>query len=569
MLIYVKFGKEVFMKRFRSLCVVMFFLMAAMMFLPVNAYADGGAGTIENKVKVLMEYSDGTTVPVPETEVGIVGGLLDTKFLLGSEYYICDDEGKVNFRQTSRITDMRFKLPAKWQDKVNTEEARAEYNAKLMGTFRYYDYKADIKNNRFRVGMPLAWTTVDTTIYLKAGKFKVNFTGEGITDFTNEVEYLKTVKEPAVPSREGYTFKGWYNGNEAFKFSNPITDDIELKTVWEKNIYTVTFRDNGEDIIKVERVVHGEKVKQPADIEREGYIFKGWYKGWEKFDFDTQITKNITLNARLEAIQYRVKFNSAGGKSVPEEWVLHGDKVTEPKTKRLGYKFIGWFKGSEKFDFNTSIKENITLTAKWEVIKFTVTFKDEGKILEEKIVKYGRKVEKPNNPEKEGYKFVGWYRYGEPFDFDSEIFENITLIAEWEEDTKFASKPVSFYVYNRISKGKMSLRAMYFVSLDKTGAYISNADKLKWDTLGWPIKYYYVNKNDIDKSSKLYNEDGTELNVKNLINTEWINTNMNEKYKNRNSELRVYRLTKANDEPIHVDLALYDLDKNKWVHELD
>ena len=34
---------------------------------------------------------------------------------------------------------------------------------------------------------------------------------------------------------------------------------------------------------------------------------------------------------------------------------------------------------------------------------------------------------------REGYTFIGWYLNEQPFDFDTPIIENITLIAKWHE----------------------------------------------------------------------------------------------------------------------------------------
>lgn len=186
------------MKKFKSLCFAMAFFMALAMLLPTSAYAAKSAGTIKNNVKVVMEYADGGTVAIPAAKVGVKGGLLGTKFLLGSEYHECDENGKVNFRQTSRITDMYFELPEVWSDKVETDGARAEYRAKLIGNFRYRNYKANITNNKFRVGMPLAWTTVDTTIYLKAKYFTVFFDKGDYNAENLLVEYLKQVKNQMI-----------------------------------------------------------------------------------------------------------------------------------------------------------------------------------------------------------------------------------------------------------------------------------------------------------------------------------------------------------------------------------
>ena len=60
-----------------------------------------------------------------------------------------------------------------------------------------------------------------------------------------------------------------------------------------------------------------------------------------------------------------------------------------------------------------------------------------------------------------------------------------------------------------------------------------------------------------------------ELDVKKLVDETWINAKMNDKYKNGNYELRLYRLTKVRDGSIHVDLAFYNVEKDNWVHELD
>ncbi|MBQ7775921.1 MAG: InlB B-repeat-containing protein, partial [Lachnospiraceae bacterium] len=46
------------------------------------------------------------------------------------------------------------------------------------------------------------------------------------------VEYGACVAEPAV-SKEGYYFEGWYNGDVAFDFTQPITSSISLTAKWE------------------------------------------------------------------------------------------------------------------------------------------------------------------------------------------------------------------------------------------------------------------------------------------------------------------------------------------------
>ena len=490
------------MRKFKFLCVVVVFIMAYLMMMPTVAKAAKSSGTVKNSVKVLMEYSDGSTVAIPGAKVGVEGGLLGTKFLLGSKYHVCDDNGETRFKQTSRITDMYFELPEAWADKV--DGARAEYRAKLIGNFRYHNYKSEIKNNRFRVGMPLAWTSVDTTIYIKAKSFDVVFNDGELSNIL-KVEYLKKVEKPDATKKVGYTFKGWFNREEEFNFETPITENIKLTAKWEINKYIVTF-DSGVDAQTVE---HGSKANKPSDPEKEGYTFLAWYNGEEKFDFDTPITADITLTARWEKKKYTVAFMSDESQIVSYE-VEHGNKVAVPDVElaKAGWIFRGWFDSDNKeFNFDTPITSNLILTAKWVV------------------------------------------------------------------DTRIGSAKVNFYVYNELSKGEMYWDAKYFIPVEVTGAYISNADNLNnWQVerkYFWNRNHYYIRGNDIPEGSKLYDVEMAEIDIKKIANED-LNFKMSEAIRSKltegSYELRIYRLTKVDDENIHVDLAFYDTNAKEWLH---
>lgn len=69
-----------------------------------------------------------------------------------------------------------------------------------------------------------------------------------------------------------------------------------------------------------------------------------------------------------------VTFDSAGGSAVGKQWRYNwpADEPTAPT--QTGYKFLGWYNGSQKWDFDTNITADITLTAKWESLpKATAT----------------------------------------------------------------------------------------------------------------------------------------------------------------------------------------------------
>ncbi len=63
-----------------------------------------------------------------------------------------------------------------------------------------------------------------------------------------------------------------------------------------------------------------------------------------------------------------MKFDSNGGSKVSSKKVQPGKTVSNPKTTRAKYTFLGWYKGSKKFNFKTKVTSNITLKAKWKKV---------------------------------------------------------------------------------------------------------------------------------------------------------------------------------------------------------
>ena len=71
----------------------------------------------------------------------------------------------------------------------------------------------------------------------------------------------------------------------------------------------------------------------------------------------------------VEGELYTVTFDSEGGSEIRSKKVGENGSVIEPSAPtKEGYTFLGWYLNDEKFDFNTKITSDITLTAKWEKI---------------------------------------------------------------------------------------------------------------------------------------------------------------------------------------------------------
>ena len=138
-------------------------------------------------------------------------------------------------------------------------------------------------------------------------------------------------------------------------------------------VYTVKFATDGGGTIADQSVTSGNKATKPADPKKEGFEFKGWFKEaalTNAYNFDTPVKSNFTLYAKWEEADYTVKFETNGGGTIADQAVKADEKATKPADpKKEGFEFKGWFKEAaltNAYDFNTPVKSNLTLYAKWE-----------------------------------------------------------------------------------------------------------------------------------------------------------------------------------------------------------
>ena len=269
------------------------------------------------------------------------------------------------------------------------------------------------------------------------------------------------VAEEAAPTKEGYTFEGWYTdktGGNKFDFTKPITGNTTLYAHWKPLTYDVTFDPqggnwDGDTANKVESAEHGKTVVEPTAPTKEGYTFEGWYidkTGGNKFDFTKPITGNTILYAHWKPLTYDVTFDPQGGNwdgdtANKVESVEHGKTVVEPTAPtKDGYTFKGWYTKADsgnKFDFTKPITANTTVYAYWTKNSGgggTVTHKvtlhyDSNGGTEYKDEKYSKNttVTLDKVPTRVGYQFTGWYA-------DETLTEKIDSIKMTTDKTVYA-----------------------------------------------------------------------------------------------------------------------------------
>ena len=273
---------------------------------------------------------------------------------------------------------------------------------------------------------------------------KVLFNSNGGTAVSEQI--LKkgdTASEPTPPVKENANFIEWQLNGQKYDFTKPVNNNILLDAIWNETVFhTVT--------LTIEEKQYTESIKDGGIVTIEGFNVpsKDGYKlvlykeDGEAYILTSPVTVDLSLTGKYEEIKkYKVTFDSNGGSKVEAKEVISGEKITEEVTTRTGYNFDGWYLGSEKYDFNTPITDNIKLKAKWkEKDKINVIFMVDSKVYKTIPVKEETKVSKPDNPTKKGYKFVEWQLDGTKFDFNTKITEETTLIALFEEATTVTIK---------------------------------------------------------------------------------------------------------------------------------
>ncbi|WP_244294766.1 InlB B-repeat-containing protein [Lysinibacillus fusiformis] len=298
--------------------------------------------------------------------------------------------------------------------------------------------------------------TEATTIYAKwnAQMHTVSFEVDGGSAVSNQsVAHGGKAMMPEIePTKAGYTFGGWYTDagrTQAYDFTSVITKATTIYAKWNAQMYTVSFEVDGGSEIANQSVVYGGKATMP-EIEptKAGYTFGGWYTdagSTQAYDFTSVITEAVTIYAKWNAQMHTVSFEVDGGSTVSNQSVAHGEKASTPTQAptKAGYTFEGWYTDvthTDIYDFNKEITANTTIYAKWEPLKYTVSFEvDGGSTVSNQSVAHGEKASEPTPvPTKAGYTFGGWYTdvgRTQAYDFTSVITEATTIYAKWNAQT--------------------------------------------------------------------------------------------------------------------------------------
>lgn len=321
--------------------------------------------------------------------------------------------------------------------------------------------------------------------------------GGTVSESSRRVVNGETFGQLPVPSRNGYTFAGWYTasaGGSRVAASNVVSlaGDQTLYARWTKETvsFTIFFDANGGSVSSSEKAVtSGDTYGELPSPVRDGYTFDGWYtsaSGGVRITATdiVDLTTNQTLYAHWtrKAITYTISFNANGGSvSTSAKSVTNGSAYGElPVPIREGYSFDGWYtaaEGGRKFSAGdtVSLTGNQTLYAHWakKDVPFIVLFNANGGSVStsSKTVKVGESYGELPTPTRSGYTFDGWYTAAEGGSLVSSttkvaLAENQTLYAHWTKQERDIFNPLEEGYSFSNSREALGLSNNYVIPLD-------------------------------------------------------------------------------------------------------
>ncbi len=194
-----------------------------------------------------------------------------------------------------------------------------------------------------------------------------------------------------IPSREGYTFNGWYtaaNGGTRWNATTAISADTTLYAQWEKEAYSVLYYDEEAANLPAEQEkINGIDLTLSSQIPvKSGYIFKGWTLDLETNTIDylpgAQYTNNqaVILYAVWEKEATPVTVTGISMQSMPAKTVYEQNDIFS--SGGLSIK-VNYSDGTSKTvtsgftvsapDMSTAGTKTVTVTYQDKTTSFTIT----------------------------------------------------------------------------------------------------------------------------------------------------------------------------------------------------
>lgn len=419
----------------------------------VKADTDELTGTTDTRATAVAKSYTGFTVDKTvegTVESGIIAGdgsLVLKLYYTRNSYIISSDlriNGNTTVKETGKAHSWTHRYGGKFEETIDYTDMFAALKAKTLEVDAANEpYSVDIKLCFPGTQDPANATSYNETIltYGQTGggwnpgvkntayiwgyattSYQVIFKAEDGTKIeTKIVEYGKTVASADPGEKYGYNFVGWVDQDDnAFTFDNDgnsvteITRKTVLTAQWAKKVYTI-----GPDL----RINGGEPVKAPGKNYSWSPRYSGEYQ--DVIDYDKVFED---LRAKVEEVD---KDNEPS--KIEIKLCFPGKTPATTDEGGLFNEVITYF-GQEGASWNPGVKNTAYIWG-YATTYYDVSFDSNGgtAVDTQKNVQYGTTATKPENPTREGYRFLGWFtKDGKAFDFSTPITKSMTLTAKWE-----------------------------------------------------------------------------------------------------------------------------------------
>ena len=410
--------------------------------------------------------------------------ILYAKWTVESHTIIFNTQGGNSVNNITANFNENITLPTAVRTGYNFSGWFTEING--AGTLVNWTTMPDLNNNtegNASVTLYAKWEMINTTYTVTLDK------QGGVGGSTSlEATYNTTMPTVVAPTREGYTFGGYYtstggSGIQYYTSSMASARPWDLQTnttlyaYWlpvVNTTYTVTLNTQG-GLGGTASVVVTYNATMPSATKptKAGYIFSGYYTGINgsgtqyytssmasarPWDLQT----NTTLYAKWIIENHTIIFNTQGGSTVNNITTNFNANIVLPTVVKTGYAFNGWYTGINgtgtlvnwttmpDLSSNNELNTSITLYAYWLPVNttYTVTLNTQGGIggTASVVATYNATMPSATAPTRLGHIFGGYYtgtngsgtQYytqsmasARPWDLQT----NTTLYAKWTIET--------------------------------------------------------------------------------------------------------------------------------------
>lgn len=350
-------------------------------------------------------------------------------------------------------------------------------------------------------------------------EFKVNFVVDGEIYSTINTSGEEVIAIPQNPTKEGYTFDGWYWDDGKWQrpftanslLNEPLSSDMSVYAKWTEinvepeqpntDISSSVLEVNGEiatatvsnatttfSFLNDIKVADGASYILANDIGCQNVIAsktvaleEGDNTYYLLVTNDTA-QKLYTVTIRRRPI-YTIEFNTNGGTSIETLYIEEDNTVDTQETSKTGYTFVGWTLNNEAVSFPYTVKENTTFNAQYTVITYTIEYNlNNGINNSENVSNYTiEQMVALKNPTRDYYLFDGWFETADfsgtsISEFAQGTTENKILYAKWI--------PVQYEIEYELNGGINNESNVFTYNVEQE-IKLSDPTKYGYTFMGW------------------------------------------------------------------------------------